>query len=114
MTDPVASTVHVQTADALRRLTSFTSALTWDQVPADLQARVARVFWDDFGAMVAARNEPELVQMRALLARSTGPAEARVWDGAQPALRMDRYSAALANGTAADWAELDGGYRAVV
>lgn len=114
MTDPVSTQVHTQIANALRRLTAFTSALTWDEVPADVQARVAMVFWDDFGAMIAARNEPELVQMRALLARSSGSAEATIWDGTQPSLQMDRYSAALANGTAADWAELDGGYRAVV
>jgi len=38
--------------------------------------------------------------------------EATVFDGG--ACRLDRYSAALSNGTAADWCELDGGYRPVV
>lgn len=62
--------------------------------------------------MVAARHEPELIALRNGVAQSAGPAEATVFDGSNR--QLDRYSAALSNGTAADWCELDGGYRPAI
>ncbi|MDR5655034.1 MmgE/PrpD family protein [Ruixingdingia sedimenti] len=114
MTTPVSVDVHEQAAAALRHLVGFTAGLRWGDLPADIRQRAATVFCDDLTSLIAARDEPELQALRAQLLRVGGPAEATVLDGAQPAVRTDRYSAALANGTAADWAELDGGYRAVV
>lgn len=114
MTEPVSVETHEQTAAALRDLVGFTCNLGWDDLPAPVRHRAATVFCDDLAALIAARAEPELAALRALQARSSGPAESLVLDGASPELRMDRYSAALVNGAAADWAELDGGYRAVV
>ena len=96
----------------LAALTRWTSALTWADVPADIRARAALILADDFGAMVAARDEPELMALRAGLVGSAGRAEATVFDGS--GLRLDRYSAALSNGAAADWCELDGGYRLAI
>lgn len=114
MTTPVSTEQHEEVAQALRRLVGFTSRLRWEDLPDDVRLRAAAVFCDDLSAMIAARNEPELQALRAQLLRAGGVAEATLFDGAMPANRTDRYSAALANGTAADWAELDGGYRAVV
>lgn len=114
MSTPVSTEQHEQVAAALRRLVGFTAELNWTDLPADIRSRAATVFCDDLTAMIAARDEPEVQAMRAQLLRAGGTAEATLFDGSRPAARTDRYTAALANGTAADWAELDGGYRAVV
>lgn len=114
MTTLISVEQHEEVAQALRHLVEFTSLLRWDDLPEDIRARAATVFCDDLSAMIAARQEPELQALKAQLLRAGGPAESTLLDGARPAVRTDRYSAALANGTAADWAELDGGYRAVV
>lgn len=93
-------------------LTRWTSALTWEDVPQDIRSSAALILADDFGALLAARDEPELIALRAGLARAAGRAEATVFDGSGD--RVDRYSAALSNGAAADWCELDGGYRLAI
>ena len=71
-------------------------AVSWADLPEDIQRRAALVLLDDFAAMVAARDEPELIGLRAGVARSAGPAEATVFDGGTR--RLDRYAAALSNG----------------
>lgn len=103
---------HDPVHDELRTLAEWTASLRPGDVPEEIRARTAVIFWDDFGAMLAARNEPELIALRAKIAESAGRAEATVFDGGNA--RVDRYSAALGNGSAADWCELDGGFRPVV
>lgn len=93
-------------------LAGWAAGLAWPDLPDDVRRRAALILLDDFAAMVAARAEPELIALRDGIARSGGPAEAVVFDGGTQ--RLDRYSAALSNGTAADWCELDGGYRPAV
>lgn len=100
------------TGRALAALTDWAAGVEWSAVPPAVQARAALVLADDLAAMVAARAEPELRGVVAGLKRSAGRAEATVFDGGRD--RIDRYSAAAANGSAADWAELDGGYRRVI
>jgi len=96
-------------AAGLDALSRWAGVLAWRDVPAPVRRRVARVFADDLAAIVAARREPELGALTARLARASGPPEATLFDAS--GRRLDRYSAALANGSAADWCELDGGYR---
>lgn len=114
MPNPVSVEEHEKAAQALRRLVEFTSTLRWSDLPTDIRVRAATVFCDDLSAMIAARREPELQALKAQLLRVGGVPESTLLDGARPGVRTDRYTAALANGTAADWAELDGGYRPVV
>ena len=111
---PVSKETHEAVQAALASLTRFTASLQWSDLPAEVQVRAATVFCDDLTAMISARAEPELAALREGVAKASGPGEATVFDGSNPPQRLDRYSAALVNGTAADWAELDGGYRAVV
>ena len=96
-------------AEGLAELSRWAASLAWRDVPEAVQRRVARGFADDLAVIVAARAEPELAALVARLARASGPPEATLFDGS--GRRLDRYSAALANGSAADWCELDGGYR---
>lgn len=100
------------TADGLAALTRWSTGLTWSDVEPEIQQRVANIFADDLAAIIAARDEPEMAAMIEQLARSSGAAEATVFNGGTH--RFDRYTAALANGSAADWCELDSGYRRAV
>jgi len=97
---------------ALAELVTFTSKVKWSDIPEPVQKRAALVLCDDMAAMVAARDEPEVTALHDGVAKSAGAAEATVFNARGQ--RLDRYSAALANGCAGDWAELDEGYRRVI
>jgi 2-methylcitrate dehydratase PrpD len=97
---------------ALGDLVAFASAVEWDRIPEAVQRRAALVLCDDLAATVAARSEPEIIALHDGVAKSSGQAEATVFNARGQ--RFDRYSAAMANGCAGDWAELDEGYRRVI
>lgn len=99
-------------ADGLAALTRWSADLRWSDIPAAMQRRAAVVLADDLAAIVAARDEPELIALHDGMARSSGAGEATVFNARGQ--RLDRYSAATANGSAADWCELDEGYRRVI
>lgn len=101
-----------ETGTALGDLVAFTSAIQWEDLPQAVRARAALVLCDDLAAMVAARDEPEVLALQDGIAAASGRAEATVFNARGH--RFDRYSAALANGCAGDWAELDEGYRRVI
>ena len=92
-------------AEGLASLTRWSSTLRWSDIPPAIQRRAAVVLADDLAAIVAARDEPELIGLHDGMARSSGAAEATVFNARGQ--RLDRYSAATANGSAADWCELD-------
>ncbi|MGH6896225.1 MAG: MmgE/PrpD family protein [Geminicoccaceae bacterium] len=93
-------------------LAAWASGLRWQDIPRSIRGHAALVLADDLAAIIAARDEPEIVALQNGLAASSGPAEATVFNGRGQ--RFDRYSAAIANGSAADWCELDEGYRRVI
>lgn len=97
---------------ALAQLVAFTSGTEWADIPEPVQKRATLVLCDDIAAMVAARGEPEIVALHDGVAKSAGQPEATVFNARGQ--RFDRYSTALANGCAGDWAELDEGYRRVI
>jgi len=98
-----------QSADAVSRLLEWAAAVDPSGVPPKVQARAALVLCDDLAAMVAASGEAEVAAARHAFAASSAGREATVFAAGIP--RLDRYSAAAANGMAAVWAELDEGYR---
>jgi len=106
------SPTETRIADGLAALTEWSSGLEWDSVPEHIRQRAALVLCDDLAAMIAARDEPEVIAFQDGLARSSGAAEASVFNGRD--MRLDRYSAAVANGGAGDWCELDEGYRRAI
>ncbi len=99
-------------ADGLNELCRWAAAVTWADVPEAIRRRAAMVLSDDLAAMIAARDEPEVIGLQDGMAKSSGAAEATIFNGRGQ--RLDRYSTATANGSAADWCELDEGYRRVV
>ncbi len=78
-------------------------------VPDEVRRRAVLVLFDDIAAMVGAAAEPEFQRLLPRLGTAGGPAEASVFPA--PGTRTDRRSAALVNATAANWLELDEGYR---
>ncbi|GJD53135.1 hypothetical protein OPKNFCMD_5906 [Methylobacterium crusticola] len=98
-------------AEHARTLMGWGAGAARAGLPGPVRERAALVLADDLGAMAAAAGEPAVARLRAVLARSSGPPEATVF--APGAGRLDRASAASANGLAAAWCELDEGYRGV-
>lgn len=96
----------------LETITGWSASLTWADIPEPIRKRAAAVLADDLAAIIAARDEPEVIGLHDGLKTSSGAAEASVFNARGH--RLDRYSAATANGSAADWCELDEGYRRVI
>lgn len=102
--------VRVQAAANTRKLIEWAAAAVSRPLPEAVRRRAATILADDIGAMVAGSLEPQVARAREGLVRTTsGKAEATVF--AQSAPRVDRYSAASANGMAITWCELDEGFR---
>lgn len=96
-------------AGEIGRLAQWAAQTPVSAIPRETLARAARVLADDLAAIIGARAEPEVARFHArVLARSHG-AEATVFRGGRA--RTDRLSAAVANAVAADWLELDEGFR---
>ena len=98
-----------QTSDALNRLASWAVATAPADIPGPVLQRGARVLADDLAAIVGARAEPEIVAFHERVLAKPREPEATVFRGGRA--RTDRLSAAVANAVAADWIELDEGYR---
>jgi 2-methylcitrate dehydratase PrpD len=80
-----------------------------EDIPAEALARAVRVLADDLSAIVGAREEPEVSAFHRNILSRRSHEEATIFRGGRP--RTDRISAAVANAVAADWLELDEGYR---
>lgn len=94
-------------AQEMRRLAEW--AVARPAIPDEVLARAVRVLADDLAAIVGARDEPEVQAFHARVFRKKSAEEATVFSGKRR--QTDRVSAAVANAVAADWLELDEGYR---
>jgi 2-methylcitrate dehydratase PrpD len=92
-------------------LSTWAATIPLAAVPQDVVKRACLVLADDIAAIVAAATEPEVAGVQDELALSAGSPAATVL-GRAP-VRVDRHTAAAANGMAICWAELDEGYRLV-
>ena len=100
---------RARTAEAMRSLADWAAGPEARRAAAPVRRRAAVILADDLGAMVAGAVEPLVVEAVSRLARSAGAPEATVF--APGTMRLDRYTAASANGIAAVWCELDEGFR---
>ena len=99
-----------QAAANTRKLIGWAVAAVSSPLPEAVRRRAATILADDIGAIVAGSLEPQVARAREGLTRTaSGAKEATVL--AQGAPRLDRYSAASANGMAITWCELDEGFR---
>ena len=97
----------VLAADGVRRLVSWAAALSYDDIPDAARRRMARIVGDDVAAILSAQDEPEVRAFHDRLLSSKGPSTLL----RQGAPKLDARSAALGNGLAASWNEVDEGYR---
>lgn len=98
-------------ADAVGRLAAWAVDFPAAAIPREVLQRAVQVLVDDLAAIVGARDEPELRAFHERTISRATSTEATVFRGGRP--RTDCLSAAVANAVAADWIELDEGYRPV-
>src|SRR4051794_21746268 len=98
-------------ADAFSTLARWAAGVRFGDLPGDVRRRALLVLADDIGAMIAVRDDPDVDAVRAALLHAGQPEEATVFAAGRR--RAERAAAAAANGAAADWAEMDEGYRPV-
>jgi 2-methylcitrate dehydratase PrpD len=102
--------VRIQAAANTCKLIEWAAAAVSRPLPEAVRRRAATILADDIGAIVAGSLESQVARAReGLMRTASGKAEATVL--AQRAPRVDRYSAASANGMAITWCELDEGFR---
>ena len=97
--------------EATTALLEWASEAARGEVPADMRRRAALILADDVAAMAAASAEPQVKDVVRRLSEASNGREATVF--APGAGRLDRVSAAVANGMAATWCELDEGLRSI-
>jgi 2-methylcitrate dehydratase PrpD len=101
---------RIQAAANTRKLVDWAVAAVSRPLSEAVRRRAATILADDIGAIVAGSLDPQVARARDGLTRTaSGTKEATVL--AQGAPRLDRYSAAGANGMAVTWCELDEGFR---
>src|SRR6185369_4555425 len=97
-------------AGNLRALMRWAAEARSRPLPEAVRRRAATILSDDIGAVVAGSLEPQVARAREGFVRTaSGSAEATVF--AKGAPRLDRHSAACANGMGITWCELDEGFR---
>lgn len=75
----------------------------------EVRRRAALILADDIGAMVAGGQETQVAKAQGMVKRRAAGEEATVFSAG--AARLDTSSAAMANGLAVTWCELDEGFR---
>lgn len=90
-------------------LLHWASNLCMKDIPDPVLRKAVLIIGDELSAMVASRNEPEVKSIQNQFLQNSTVSEATVFRGGWE--KTDRYSAAPANAAAANWCELDGGYR---
>ena len=93
----------------LLALAEWAAAIDVEHIPPAVLRKAARLLADDLAATIGARDEPEVRRFHDRTLKRPARPEATVWRGGSG--RTDRLSAAVANAVAADWLELDEGYR---
>jgi 2-methylcitrate dehydratase PrpD len=107
MTDPA---LQQRTAEGLRTLCAWAAGPAARDIPAGARRKAALVLADNLAAIIAAQDEPEVRRVHEqLAAEDTGRDRAAIYRQGLP--RTHRMAAALANGIACSWCELDEGYR---
>jgi 2-methylcitrate dehydratase PrpD len=101
--------IEADVAEGIRALLDWAVNVRLEDVPAPVRRKAVIVMADNISAMIAARNEPQVRLAHEQLLDEGARKEAIVFRGGQQ--RAGRIQAALANGIAGSWCELDEGYR---
>jgi 2-methylcitrate dehydratase PrpD len=100
---------ETQVAEGIRTLLDWAVRVKLADIPPRVVRKAVIVMADNISAMIAARDEPQVRRVHEQLLSENGCEEALVFRGGRP--RTGRIQAALANGIAGSWCELDEGYR---
>jgi len=95
------------TAEHLRLMMNWGFSPAARDIPVAARRKAALVLSDNLAAIVAAQNEPEVVRVHTQL--QAGGGGFSIFRSGLP--KTNRIDAALANGIAGSWCELDEGYR---
>ncbi|MFA4928036.1 MAG: MmgE/PrpD family protein [Patulibacter sp.] len=106
---PDAAPAAPSPGDAVATLVRWAAGVRYADLPDDVRRRALLVLADDLGAMIAVRDDPQVIAVRDSLVTAGQAPEATVFAAGR--LRGERAAVAAANGAAADWAEMDEGYR---
>lgn len=98
-----------QVAAGLTDLCAWAARVEHEDIPRPIVIHASTDLSDDIAAIVAARDEPEVRALQLRMVDRASSTESTVFDGAGG--KAHRFSAAVANAAAADWCELDEGYR---
>ena len=101
--------VRQETASRVARLLEWAATVPMSAIDDRVLDRAVLVLSDDLAAMIAASGEAQVAAAQRAFAATSSGHESTVLAAGTP--KLDRYSAAAANGMAAVWAELDEGYR---
>jgi 2-methylcitrate dehydratase PrpD len=99
------------TVEPLATLAHWAATCCLEAIPEAVLKQAAVVLCDDLAAMISAKDDPLLARWTEQQLVDNGKPVATVFLGGQ--VRTDRYHAALINGAAAPWNELDEGSRRV-
>ncbi|MFO1080381.1 MAG: MmgE/PrpD family protein [Reyranellaceae bacterium] len=102
---------RTEIAAGVRMLVEWATGCDFAAIPRSALERAAGVLADDLAAMIGARDEPEVARFHEKVIARARHHEATVLRGGTA--RIGRLDAAVANAVAADWLELDEGYRRV-
>jgi 2-methylcitrate dehydratase PrpD len=94
---------------AMHDLVSWAASISLEEIPEDVLRRAVIIIADDLAAMIAAQKEPEVVSIRKKMLSRRTVEEATVFQSGR--YRTDRQTAAIINAMAANWCEIDEGYR---
>jgi len=98
-----------QSAQGVRRLVTWAAGVRRADIPDAARRRTALIVADDIAAILSAQDEPEVAAFHeSLIAKSEKKTATLLRRGAP---RLDARSAALGNGLAGTWNEVDEGYR---
>jgi len=94
----------------LNQLFSWAVSVRPGDIPPDAKRRATQILFDDIAAMVGAWQEPEFQRLYPVLMQANRGGAATIF--CRPGVKADLETAAMANAVAANWLELDEGYRA--
>lgn len=101
--------LRAATAQGLHELVKWAASPAAREIPLAARRKAALVLADNLASIIAAQGEPEVMRVQEQLLAEGGAQQATVFRKGLP--RTGRVSAALANGIAGSWCELDEGYR---
>ena len=109
MTNEISHDEPIHCRDNLTLLINNLSETCWNSLSRKIHQKVAMVFCDDISAIIAGHSDETVKRIVSKLIEHESINGITLLDGT--GTRIDKHSAVIANGTAGDWCELDGGYR---